>query len=165
MPMYIKMPFISHYANDTLKSELRKLFLKHLPQIDTRLAVFNNYKIKTFFKCKESLPKLMRSSVVYCFKCSGCSSEYIGSTKGSLSFRVDSHLGISSRTRRPLVRPSQSSIRNHLEDCNTNVNADHFDILCTSNSEQELRILESILIKFKKPSLNIDNSAFPLYIL
>ena len=57
LTMYIKMPFISSYANDILNTELRKLFLKHLPQIDIRLAIFNNYKLKSFFRCKETLLK------------------------------------------------------------------------------------------------------------
>ena len=129
-----------------------------------KLAFHNNYKIKSFFKYKDSLPKLMTSSVVYSFKCSNCSFEYIGSSIKNLSIRIDEHLGISPRTGRALARPLQSSVRNHRDTCDCIVTKNNFDILCKSNSEQELRITESIYIKLRKPVLNIEASSYPLYI-
>ena len=66
----------------------------------------------------------------------------------------------------PLVRPLQSTIREHCTNvCNVDVKSRDFEIITTSRNEQELRILESILIRLRRPSLNRDDSSFPLYIL
>ena len=139
--------------------------LKHLPQIDLQLAINNNYKISSFFKSKDKLPNGLCSSIVYLFTCSNCSLEYIGSSIRNLTVRVDEHRGVSSRTSCPLVRPVNSAIRDHCRsicDCNFDIN--NFKILNKASHMQELRIIESILIRLRKPNLNIDDTAHPLHI-
>ena len=164
--LYLRFPYISRYLNKTLCNEIKGLFQLYLPQIDLRFAIYNNLKIKSFFQCKESLPSGLCSSVVYQFTCSKCNLEYIGSSIKNLSLRVDQHRAVSSRTAVPLVRPLNSAIREHCESvCNMAVDKNSFRILTSSRSELELRILESMIIRLKKPSLNIDGSSFPLYIM
>ena len=164
--VYQRFPYISKNINKTLVKELKDLFQLYLPQTDLQLAIFNNFKIKSYFQSKEKLPSGLCSSIVYQFKCSKCNLEYIGSSIKNLSFRIDQHRAVSSRTAMPLVRPLQSTIREHCTNsCNIIVNSRDFNIMATSRNEQELRILESILIRLRKPSLNRDDSSFPLYIL
>ena len=70
--------------------------------------------------------------------------------------RADQHKG---------VRPLDSSIREHCDNvCQNSIRLSDFKIINSASSEQELRILESLCIKFKKPALNIDGSSAPLYI-
>ena len=162
--IYIRFPYISKYMNEILNREIRKIMLNHLPQIDLRLAIYNNYKIRSFFKIKDKLPNDLCSSIVYLFSCSKCSLEYIGSTTRNLTVRVDEHRGISSRTSCPLVRPLNSSIREHCNSCSSNFNINNFKIINKATYNEELRIMESILIKLRKPTLNVDDTAHPLYI-
>ena len=86
--------------------------------------------------------------------------------KKKLTLRVDQHKGVSYRTARPLVRPLDSSIREHCSNvCENNIRLSDFKIISNARNEQELRIFESLFIKFKKPALNIDGSSAPLHIL
>ena len=162
--MYVKVPYISDSVNRILNFELQQIVKRYFPQIMLKLACYNNHKLKSYFHVKETLPVALQSSLVYCFKCSNCLLEYIGSTKKNLCLRVDEHRGHSSRTSRPLVRPLHSSIRAHSELCNTSVKLENFEILFKSNTEQELRISESIYIKLRKPALNSEGGAHPLYV-
>ena len=163
--IFVRFPFISKQINHLLDSELKRTLSRYLPQIDLKLAIYNNYKLKSFFTVKEKLPASLSSSTVYLFSCSKCSLEYVGSTIKNLTLRVDEHRGISSRTGLHLVRPLNSSIRNHsVNTCDTNIKLEDFKILTKAINLEELRIYESIIIKMKKPALNIDVSACPLYV-
>ena len=163
--LYIKFPYISKYMNNILNNELQQIISNYLPQINLNLAIYNNYKIGSFFRIKEKLPNHLCSSIVYQFICSKCSLEYIGSSTRNLTLRVDEHRGYSTRTASQLVRPLNSSIRDHCQHkCACNFNIDNFKILAKSSNTKELRILESIYIRLRKPALNIDSAAHPLYI-
>ena len=138
----------------------------NIPHINLKFAFFNNHKIRSYFKHKDSLPAAMRSLVVYSFTCAKCSLAYLGSTKKMFSLRVNEHRGISSRTGRPLQTPTFSSVREHcLNTCNIPFSIKDFKILSYCHTETELRVTESLLIKMKKPSLNIDTSCASLKIL
>ena len=151
--------------NKVITDDFKKIFDKHIPQIQIHFVFYNNFKIRSFFRIKDSLPRALKSLVVYRFTCPKCSLGYIGSTKKSLSLRVKEHQGISARTNRHLVSPLSSSIRNHCHNnCNTNFNLSNFEIISQCNTETELRIRESILIKTEGPELNIEGSSFNLNI-
>ena len=142
---------------------MRNLVVNHLPQIDLQLAIHNNYKIGSFFKSKDKLPKGLCSSIVYLFTCSKCSLEYIGSSTRNLTVRVDEHRGISTRTSCQLVRPLHSAVRDHCRNiCECNFSISDFSVIQKASYSQELRIIESILIRLRKPNLNNDNVAHPL---
>ena len=118
------------------------------------------------FKFKDTLPTLMRSSVVYQYTCPDCLSgmSYIGCTNRMLRTRVCEHLGISHRTLRPIKSRPFSSIQEHIKPNKHRANFSDFKIIGTSQNKSDLPILESILIKQLLPSLNADNSSVPLYI-
>ena len=163
--IFVRFPFISKCMNRILDRELKQTLSRYLPQLNVKLAIYNNYKLKSFFKVKEKIPTSLSSSTVYLFTCSKCSLEYVGSTIKNLTLRVDEHRGVSSRTGQHLVRPLNSSIRQHCANiCGVNVNFDDFKILTKVVNLEELRINESIIIKMKKQALNSDDSACPLHI-
>ena len=113
------------------------IFRKYLPQINLNLAIYNNDKLKSFFRCKEQLPTNLCLSIIYLFSCPNCSLGYIGSPMKNLCLRVNQHRGVSTRTERPLVRPPQSSVREHCHNtCQCNFNINDFKIIVKATFEK-----------------------------
>ena len=81
-----------------------------------------------------------------------------------LKTRVEEHFGRSSRTGNLLARPLQSRVREHLFNCDINFKLEDFKILSSFSDEVQLRIAESLEIFFRKPEINFDGSAFPLFL-
>ena len=162
--MYISLPYLGETSNK-IECALQKSFKNFLPHINFRFIHNNTFKIKSFFNFKDKLPLTIRASTVYEYKCPNCQLGYIGSSTRTLKERVDSHFGRSSRTGRPLNKPSPSAIREHAEICKCILSFKDFRILDTTNNESDLRILESIYIDKFRPKLNRESSAVPLNIL
>ena len=161
--LYFKLPFLDDKTNEFLKSEINKIFNRYFPQIKPIPVFFNNHKIKNYTNHKERLPLSFESLVVYKFECPSCQLAYIGSTKKTLHSRYFEHRGFSCRTNRALAKPIFSSIRDHcMDDCKCVFNINDFNIIYKGCAELEIRCAESLLIRKIKPSLNIDNSSFPL---
>ena len=72
------------------------------------------------------------------------------------------YLGKYVRTGKFLFKPDPSPIREHSFSCDTLVTSDNFSILGKTISVADLRILESLHIFQRKPSLNNMSSSFPL---
>ena len=81
--------------------------------------------------------------------------------------RIDEHIGISTRTKKPLLSPPNSAIRDHLATCNFDIQRpiDNFEILDYVKNSVDLTLLESIYIHKDNPSLNDKQSATKLHIL
>ena len=164
MKFFFKFPFLRDNTNDYLKKEISLILNKYFPQIDPRIVFYNNYKIKNFVNHKEKLKFSFESGIVYEFKCSKCQLVYVGSTMKILYSRILDHKGISGRTGRPLQSPLFMSIRDHCHEvCDNNIREEDFRVICRGNSEQEVRLCESLFIKKLKPSLNSEASSHPLY--
>ena len=164
--LYFPMHYFGH-KSVTFTIDLSKLISDYFPHIDPQIILVNDFKIGSFFKFKDAIPKFLRSSIVYKFSCvqSNCTSVYYGSTIRALKTRVAEHRGTSSRTGYPLTRPPQSSVRNHCESCGVDVHIDNFQIVSGSESLVGLRIAESLLIHKFSPDLNETESAFPLKVI
>ena len=81
--------------------------------------------------------------------------QYVSYTVRSLATRTAEHADVSVRTGLPLSQPHQSHIREHLFDCGgPQICLDHFDVIGTCNSSNELRLLQSLHIHKIKPKLN-----------
>lgn len=161
---YLSVPHIG-YLNRSFSNDIRKILQKYFPALELKIIFNNPFKMASLFRLKDSLCPAMRSNVVYEFTCPHCKrGVYIGSTKRLLRIRLAGHKGTSFRTGRPLTKAEDSAIRDHADSCKIQLKVDNFKILdsCDSNS---LRILESIYIKSKKPSLNLDSSASPLFLI
>ena len=165
LTMYFRIPFISNSACKFMERELRYVILKYYPHINLNPVFMNNLSIQGLTNHKEKLPVGLSSGIVYLFQCGACSATYIGHSKKCLLTRAHEHLGRSSRTGNLLVRPPQSSIREHLERCNSGGSLENFKVLGSFNEQILLKISESLEIHFKKPSLNVDGSSFPLQLV
>lgn len=160
-PLYFVLPYFGH-TSVQMKIKLCNLIGEYFPQIDPQIILVNKFKIGYFFTYKDSLPSALRSGLVYMYCCAKCASEYYGSTVRSLHTRISEHKGLNPRTGRPLLRPPQSSIRDHALSCSSDISIDNFKIIAYDSNEISLRITESILIFTEKPVLNDLSSAFPL---
>ena len=148
-----------------MTKELKAILSKHLPSVEFKFIFINPLKIGTLFKYKDDLCSTLNSSVIYKFNCPSCKlGMYIGSTKRLLKVRIDEHRGVSPRTGENLKVKSNSSIRDHTDKCHAYINYENFKILKKCQNYQELLINESLIIKQESPTINTDQSAFPLYI-
>ena len=162
LDFYASLP----YSND--KQFLKTLTIiikKYFSCLNPKLVLRNPKTVASLFRFKDSVPKLMRSLVVYKYTCPRCNlGTYLGSTKRILKVRIDSHSGISHRTGCNLKNKEFSSIRDHSRICKTPISYDNFEIIEQAQDELSLRILESLCIKRLVPSLNNQSSSAQLYI-
>lgn len=161
--VYLQIPYLgqaSKVIEDTLKRQLTKFY----PQINFKFIHKNYFKISSFFKIKDIMLAELRSSIIYCFTCPSCQAGYVGSSTRALKVRIAEHLGQSARTGRPVHSPPHSAVREHAGTCKIRLSPDHFEIIDSSNNF-DLRILESLHIKQRKPLLNNMMSAVPLHIV
>ena len=165
MKFYHKIPFINNYTCVFINNSYIKFLSSCYPQIDFKMIFTNNFKIHGLMKHKEKLPVSLESGIVYLYKCGDCSATYIGSSVRALKSRASEHFAISSRTGNMLVRPMASSIRDHLSTCSSGMDFDSFSILDKHTDVLTLRISETIEIINRKPALNVDGSANPLFLI
>ena len=66
---------ISNFA----QRKVRTLIKRYCSNLTIKLA-FSSFKIKNLMKVKDSVPRSLRSCVVYKFTCAGCNSVYVGET-------------------------------------------------------------------------------------
>ena len=86
---YFNLPYLP-WSNFT-KRKLQTLVKRYCKGLKTKL-VFSSFKIKNLIDVKDSVPKTLRSNVVYKFNCAGCDSVYVGEISRHLSARVREHL-------------------------------------------------------------------------
>ena len=121
-------------------------------------------RIGHMFKFKDSIPKSLRSMVIYGFRCASCSASYIGLTSRHLKTRIAEHKGLSPRTQKPVSTPHFSSIREHCLDTGHQFTSDNFEIFGMARNKLDLQILETLLIKHNSPTLNNLSSSTPLFL-
>jgi len=160
---YFSLPYFGQ-KSEKLRRELCNILTGFYPYIDFRFVLTNKCTIGSLFRFKDSVPRCLKSKVVYKFCCAQCGASYIGSTVRSLKLRIDQHRGVSSRTNLPFSRPDASLIREHVDVCGGIISADNFSILGGTCSGLDLRILESLYISKLRTQINNYKSAFPLTI-
>ena len=160
---YCSLPYFGA-ASDRMCNELKIIFKKYFPNIQLSIILTNDFKIGSFFRYKDTLPKVLRSSLIYQYSCVQCTSAYVGMTSRNLYERIAEHRGFSSRTNRPLAKPPHSAVRLHSEQCGSFPTSDNFKILAQCN-KKDLRILESLFIYKVRPILNNTESSYPLKIV
>ena len=158
---YFVLPYFGP-ESEKMKCEIFSLLSKFYPFLNPRIVLINPFSLRAFFSYKDRLPKCCQSTVVYEFCCASCGASYVGSTVRNLHSRIQQHLGKSVRTGKFLVKPDPSPIREHSLACDTLVRGEHFSILGKACSHLDLRILESLHIYDRRPSLNNMTSSFPL---
>ena len=158
-----KIVFLSlpYYGTDSepLYSKLLNILSDYYPQVKFNIALKNTFTIGSLFRSKDSVSSEVLADIIYCFTCDSCQASYVGSTKRRFRERVDQHLGVSSRTGKPLTTVTLSIPRKHATDHNHPFKSKHFKIIDQSNSSLNLLILESLHIHQLKLSLNIQQFA------
>ena len=138
--IYFSMPFMGKHCLQ-IRPQLTKR-LSCFPQVELQVIFKSNKGLSSFFWFMDSIPKLMRSHVIYQYSCRCCEASYLGQTGCLL------HTWISPLTGKKRTYTSLSSILSHT------ISADDFSILSSGNSPLELLIQESLLINKFKPVLN-----------
>ena len=104
-------------------------------------------KVGDLFSVKESVPKYVRSFVVYRFICPGCNTSYIGETIRHLTTRIKEHWETDSKSH---IFKHLNTNRNCKELCNTEC----FEIIDSASSFYRLKLKEAMDIIWEKPLLN-----------
>ena len=166
--VYFCLPFTSSHSLQ-IRNQITRLCNAAFPHLNIRFVFRSSTRISSFFPFKDKVPKLMRSGVVYLFKCRCCSASFVGQTTRHLHTRISEHLGISPIAGKPSSSPVMFSIFSHLNStghsANYSANFDDFEILSSCSDACELMIQESLLISKLKPSLNVQGSSIPLNLL
>ena len=63
--------------SEKLKLDIEKILGKYFSNLDFRIILVNNFKIGNFFKFKDSIPRAVRSSLVYQYSCVQCTSSHV----------------------------------------------------------------------------------------
>ena len=158
---YFCLPFTGIHSLQ-IRTQINRLCNAAFPHLDIRFVFRSSRRISSFFSFKDKVPKYLRSSVVYLFKCRCCSALYVGQTTRHLLTRISEHLGISPITGKHSTNPAMSSILSHINASGHPANFDDFQILSSSSDSYELVIHESVLINKYKPNQNIQGSSIPL---
>ena len=125
---------IFHITNclilETCQQELNKKVVKYCKcycKSTNIKIVFSPFKVGNLFSVKESVPKYLRSFVVYRFTCPVCNASYIGEKTRHLTTRIKEHL----------ETDSKSHIFKHLNTnrkCKELCNAECFEIIDSATS-------------------------------
>ena len=142
---YFKIPYIGHFSG-VAQQRVRKLINRFCKPIDIKF-VYSTFKIKNLFNVKDSLPDRLRARIVYKFSCASCNACYVGETSRHFSTRVHEHL--SSDRSSHVYKHLQAS-----ESCRTSCNLDCFKILDSAPTKYQVKLKESMYIKWEKPDLN-----------
>ena len=118
-------------------------------------------RLSNLFCIKDITPHVLKSYVVYKHSCTGCSASYIGKTFRHLHVRICEHTGLSNLTNSSLLTPPYSAIHENSKAC-TKIVSNSFKIIANGNSDIELLIKGSLLIKVYRPSFNNYNSSFEM---
>ena len=114
--------------------------------LDMKL-VFTTFKLRNLFSVKDSVPRDLRSRVIYKFTCACCNACYVGETGRHFSTRVCEHL--SSDKSSHIFKHLQSS-----ECCHQSCSVDCFEILYSTPTKFQLKLKEAMHINWEKPNLN-----------
>ena len=109
--------------------------------------VFTPSKFGDLFSVKDTIPKLLKSFVVYKFVHPGCKACHIGETTHHLSTRIQEHL----------EKDRKSHISKHLNknhNCKSQSTPHCFQIIDSASSKLRLKLKEAMYITWTKPSLN-----------
>ena len=147
-----------------IKRQLKTIISRFYPHIQIRFIFTSKFTVGSLFGFKDKLPSQLLSSVIYEYKCGQCTSSYIDQTGKQSKIIISQHRGRSFRTDQLLTSPEFSNIRNHAHENNHSIRDCNFKILDMCNSF-DLKLLESIYVHKKKPSLNDQNNSTELNIL
>ena len=137
-----------------LKRDLTKLVHKFYPAVQFKIVFRRGFRISSLFSYKDRFPMACRSMVVYYICCKKCgpSQAYIGKTINSLYERFHA-----SRTGHLHPNNVDSALLKHCIESNDPECSFQFrdvKVLESGRFDDELRYIESILLKYDHQNLN-----------
>ena len=145
-----------------LRSKLIKLVQNNLSFSHLKVVFQSQYKLHTLFRFKDTLIKKICARLVFHYSCSSRNATYYGKTYQHFFTRAAKHMGTSNLTSKRVKNVKESVLSDHLLQCNSTIDFDHFDVLASETNSFRLLIKESLLIKCDKPALNCTVKSFPL---
>ena len=142
---HYNLPFVGPFSI-TVERKIRRLIQRFCRNLDIKLF-FSPYKFRNLFSVKDTVPKSLRSRVVYKFSCADCDACYVGETNRHLATRIREHLSTD----------KNSHIFQHLlssDICQALCSNDCFSNLDTASTSFQHKINEALHIHWGKPSLN-----------
>ena len=155
--IYFCLPFTGIYSLQ-IRTQISRLCNAVFPHLDIRFVFRSSRRISSFFPFKDKVPKYLRSSVIYLFKCRCCSASYVAQTTRHLHTRMSQHLGMSTIPEKQSTYPAICSIFSDTNASGHPANFHDFQILSSSSDSYELMIHKSLLINKYKPNLNVQAS-------
>ncbi|KAL5248218.1 hypothetical protein ACHWQZ_G017410 [Mnemiopsis leidyi] len=151
--VYIALPYLGP-VSIILKRQLTKLVQKFYPSVQLKVVFRRGFRISNLFNYKDKFPIACRSMIVYYIQCKKCgpSQAYIGKTINSLYERFHA-----SGTGHLHLNNIESALLKHCVESNDPECAFHFDdvkILESGRFDEEIRFIESILLKYDRQNLN-----------
>ena len=154
---YIKMPFYGRISYEFRKNTLN-LLRNSFPSVSFRVVFTNEFKIGSFFNCKDRVPTSLCSNIVYKFTCPCCQARYIGCTSRSFRIRMFEHMGKSFRSGNFLQKMPFSAIRDHSHKEDHPFSDRNFEIIARFRSNCDALVGEKLLIKDQSPEINQMNN-------
>ena len=151
---YFKLPYIGNLSHH-IKNKLSKLCKGFYKENFNIKLVFNSFKIKNYFSYNDPIPNDSKSFLVYKFTCASCSSSYIGEIFRHFKTKIDEHI----------KKDDKSHIFKYLQSTETCFDSNSslcFKITDKANSKFDLKIKESLHIKWRKPNLNAQQNHLAL---
>ena len=103
------------------------------------------------FRFNDILDKKICSDLIYRYSCSDCNATYYGKTYQHFFTRAAEHMAISNLTGKHVKNKKESTVSDHLLQCDCTIDFDHIDILASDTNNFRLLIKLSLLIKRDKP--------------
>ena len=148
---YIILPYRGEKGEKILKAMQKKIPERIRPRL-----VYQGTKLSTFFSTKDKVDPLHSSNVVYYYKGSGTDQkdDYTGETKCRIGKRIDEHI----------KTDKESAIYKNYHQKNIAPPSPSDFTIVGKNYENRLkrRIAESLFVKEKKSSLNIQQDTYQL---
>lgn len=142
----VSIPFKDQVSANIVKRQMRDLSSKI--GIDVQ-PIYTSKKLEQDLKLKEIKPRIVNQhSVVYCFKCDLCDSNYVGYTTRHLFQRVTDH--------------RYSAIGRHLRDAHGNIdllNESQFRMLKKCSTKWDCLVYEMLYIRTIRPNLNTQSDS------
>ena len=112
-----------------------------------KIVFQSSYKFCTLFHFKDTLDKKIRSDLVYRYSCSSRNAAYYCKSYRHFFTRAAEHMAISNVTGKSVKYMRDSAVSDHLLQCDSTIDFDHFDILASDTKTFRHFIKESLLIK------------------
>ena len=163
-PVTMCLPFLGPLSY-AVKRDLLALINKFYPSVELRIVFSRGFKIRNLFAYKDRFPSRCRSMLVYYTECSVCgpSQAYLGKTKNSLYERF-----YTSGIGHLAPNNASSALLKHLgESVNPHCSFEFDDvkIVETGTFDEQIRFIESILLKYEKQTLNTQERSIKLNIV